>query len=214
MSLKDKVKELIESISSKLITRSTAIDHVININNRFIETELKLIKDLQDGIIALKNYADTESIELESVISEMKLTFKSIEKIREEKIEQLKNKVITPLQEILDGYNALTLKFKEVEKARRAVEKEQRNVVKKQKKTSPGDLEEAQFLLKDAQSKCEIIEEKAEEMSKLFNKEKTEKIFSVLKSRIDVEKEFFKKALETIESVIGKSNAFKIVEKW
>ncbi len=214
MSLKDKVKELIESISSKLITRSTAIDHVININNRFIETELKLIKDLQDGIIALKNYADTESIELESVISEMKLTFKSIEKIREEKIEQLKNKVITPLQEILDGYNALTLKFKEVEKARRAIEKEQRNVVKKQKKTSPGDLEEAQFLLKDAQSKCEIIEEKAEEMSKLFNKEKTEKIFSVLKSRIDVEKEFFKKALETIESVIGKSNAFKIVEKW
>ena len=84
MSFKNKVKGFIVNISSKLRTKTTAIEHVININNQYIDTELQLIKDSQDGIIALKNYADTESIELENAISSLKLTFKGIETLKKE----------------------------------------------------------------------------------------------------------------------------------
>ena len=123
MSFKNKVKGFIDNISNKLRTKTTAIENVIKINSQYIDTELKLIIDSQEGITALKNYADTESIELENIISSLKLTFKGIETLKKEKIEQLRKKFIIPLQEILDDYNAFTVKLNEADKAEKAAER-------------------------------------------------------------------------------------------
>ncbi|MFX1259003.1 MAG: hypothetical protein ACFFAN_14185 [Promethearchaeota archaeon] len=212
MSFKEKVKEFFENISSKISNLSkqgSAIQHVIDINNRYIESELKLTQDLQDGFIALKNYADTESYELENAISTLKLTFKSIESLRQEKVEKLRENIITPLQEISEGYNTLNFKLKELEKAKRAWEKAKRNFEKKKKTPNPIDIEESQFLLKEAQTEYDTLEEEVAKMTEKFNQEKIDKLYSILKNRVEIEKTFLKKSLEKIETVSSESEDIK-----
>lgn len=209
MSFKNKVKGFIDNISSKLRTKTTAIEHVIKINNQYIDTELKLINDSQDGIIALKNYADTESYELENAISSLKLTFKGIETLKKEKIEQLRKKFIIPLQEILDGYNALTVKLNEADRAEKAAERLQMKFDRKKAKKSLVDLEETEFLLRDAQDKYEILSTEVEEMTESLSKEKIDKLLTILRGRIDIEKSFSEKSLELIKSILGRYRALE-----
>lgn len=209
MSFKNKVKGFIDNISSKLRTKTTAIEHVIKINNQYIDTELKLINDSQDGIIALKNYADTESYELENAISSLKLTFKGIETLKKEKIEKLRKKFIIPLQEILDGYNALTVKLNEADRAEKAAERLQMKFDRKKAKKSLVDLEETEFLLRDAQDKYEILSTEVEEMTESLSKEKIDKLLTILRGRIDIEKSFSEKSLELIKSILGRYRALE-----
>lgn len=209
MSFKNKVKGFIDNISSKLRTKTTAIEHVIKINNQYIDTELKLINDSQDGIIALKNYADTESYELENAISSLKLTFKGIETLKKEKIEKLRKKFIIPLQEILDGYNALTVKLNEADKAKKAAERLQMKFDRKKTKKSLVDLEETEFLLREAQDKYEILSTEVEEMTESLSKEKIDKLLTILRGRIDIEKSFSEKSLELIKSILGRYRALE-----
>ncbi len=204
MSFKNKVKGFIDNISSKLRTRTTAIEHVIKINNQYIDTELKLINDSQDGIIALKNYADTESIELENAISSLKLTFKGIETLKKEKIEKLRKEFIFPLQEILDNYNALTIKLDEADKAEKAAEKLRMKFDRKKTKKSVVDLEETEFLLREAQDKYEILSTEVEEMTESLSKEKLDKLLTILRGRIDIEKSFSEKSVELIKSILDR----------
>ena len=204
MSFKNKVKGFIDNISSKLRTKTTAIEHVIKINNQYIDTELKLINDSQDGIIALKNYADTESYELENAISSLKLTFKGIETLKKEKIEKLRKKFIIPLQEILDGYNALTVKLNKADKAEKAAERLQMKFDRKKTKKSLVDLEETEFLLREAQDKYEILSTEVEEMTESLSNEKIDKLLTILRGRIDIEKSFSEKSLELIKSILDR----------
>ena len=209
MSFKNKVKGVIDNISSKLRKKTTAIEHVININNQYIDTELKLINDSQDGIIALKNYADTESIELENAISSLKLTFKGIETLKKEKIEKLRKKFIIPLQEILDGYNALTVKLNEADKAEKTAERLRIKFDRKKTKKSQVDLEESEFLLRDAQDKYEILKSEVEDMTESLSKEKIDRLLIILKGRIDIEKFFSEKSLELINSILDRYKALE-----
>ena len=209
MSFKNKVKGFIDNISSKLRTRTTAIEQVININNQYIDTELKLINDSQDGITALKNYADTESIELENIISSLKLTFKGIETLKKEKIEQLRKKFIIPLQEILDDYNAFTVKLNEADKAEKAAERLRIKFDRKKTKKSHEDLEEAEFLLREAQDKYEKLSTEVEDITKSLSKEKIDKLLTILRGRIDSEKSFSEKSLELIKSILDRYRALE-----
>jgi len=209
MSFKNKVKGFIDNISSKLRTKTTAIEHVIKINNQYIDTELKLINDSQEGITALKNYADTESIELENIISSLKLTFKGIETLKKEKIEQLRKKFITPLQEILDDYNAFTVKLNEADKAEKAAEKLRVKFDRKKTKKSHEDLEETEFLLREAQDKYETLSSEVEEMTGSLSKEKIDKLLTILRGRIDIEKFFSEKSLELINSILDRYKALE-----
>ena len=204
MSFKNKVKGFIDNISSKLRTKTTAIEHVIKVNNQYIDTELKLINDSQEGITALKNYADTESIELENIISSLKLTFKGIETLKKEKIEQLRKKFITPLQEILDDYNAFTVKLNEADKAEKAAERLRVKFDRKKTKKSHEDLEETEFLLREAQDKYETLSSEVEEMTGSLSKEKIDKLLTILRGRIDIEKFFSEKSLELINSILDR----------
>ena len=209
MSFKNKVKGFIDNISSKLRTKTTAIEHVIKINNQYIDTELKLINDSQEGITALKNYADTESIELENIISSLKLTFKGIETLKKEKIEQLRKKFITPLQEILDDYNAFTVKLNEADKAEKAAERLRVKFDRKKTKKSHEDLEETEFLLREAQDKYETLSSEVEEMTGSLSKEKIDKLLTILRGRIDIEKFFSEKSVELIKSILDRYKALE-----
>ncbi len=209
MSFKNKVKGFIDNISSKLRSRTTAIEHVIKVNNQYIDTELKLIDDSQEGITALKNYADTESIELENIISSLKLTFKGIETLKKEKIEQLRKKFIIPLQEILDDYNAFTVKLNEVDKAEKAAERLRTKFDRKKTKKSHEDLEETEFLLREAQDKYEKLSTEVEDMTGSISKEKIDKLLTILRGRIDIEKSFSEKSLELIKSIFDRYKALE-----
>ena len=209
MSFKNKVKGFIDNISSKLRTKTTAIEHVIKVNNQYIDTELKLINDSQEGITALKNYADTESIELENIISSLKLTFKGIETLKKEKIEQLRKKFIIPLQEILDDYNAFTVKLNEADKAEKAAERLRVKFDRKKTKKSHEDLEEAEFLLREAQDKYEKLSTEVEDMTESLSKEKIGKLLTILRGRIDIEKFFSEKSLELIKSILERYKALE-----
>ena len=209
MSFKNKVKGFIDNISSKLRTKTTAIEHVIKVNNQYINTELKLINDSQEGITALKNYADTESIELENIISSLKLTFKGIETLKKEKIEQLRKKFIIPLQEILDDYNAFTVKLNEADKAEKAAEKLRVKFDRKKTKKSHEDLEETEFLLREAQDKYETLSTEVEEMTESLSMEKIDKLLTILRGRIDIEKFFSEKSVELIKSILDRYKALE-----
>ena len=209
MSFKNKVKGFIDNISSKLRTKTTAIEHVIKVNNQYIDTELKLINDSQEGITALKNYADTESIELENIISSLKLTFKGIETLKKEKIEQLRKKFIIPLQEILDDYNAFTVKLNEADKAEKAAERLRMKFDRKKTKKSHIDLEETEFLLREAQDKYETLSTEVEEMTESLSIEKIDKLLTILRGRIDIEKFFSEKSLELINSILDRYKALE-----
>lgn len=209
MSFKNKVKGFIDNISSKLRTKTTAIEHVIKVNNQYIDTELKLINDSQEGITALKNYADTESIELENIISSLKLTFKGIETLKKEKIEQLRKKFIIPLQEILDDYNAFTVKLNEADKAEKAAERLRMKFDRKKTKKSHVDLEETEFLLREAQDKYETLSTEVEEMTESLSMEKIDKLLTILRGRIDIEKFFSEKSVELIKSILDRYKALE-----
>ena len=209
MSFKNKVKGFIDNISSKLRTKTTAIEHVIKVNNQYIDTELKLINDSQEGITALKNYADTESIELENIISSLKLTFKGIETLKKEKIEQLRKKFIIPLQEILDDYNAFTVKLNEADKAEKAAERLRMKFDRKKTRKSHVDLEETEFLLREAQDKYETLSTEVEEMTESLSMEKIDKLLTILRGRIDIEKFFSEKSVELIKSILDRYKALE-----
>ena len=209
MSFKNKVKGFIDNISSKLRTKTTAIEHVIKVNNQYIDTELKLINDSQEGITALKNYADTESIELENIISSLKLTFKGIETLKKEKIEQLRKKFIIPLQEILDDYNAFTVKLNEADKAEKAAERLRMKFDRKKTGKSHVDLEETEFLLREAQDKYETLSTEVEEMTESLSMEKIDKLLTILRGRIDIEKFFSEKSVELIKSILDRYKALE-----
>jgi hypothetical protein len=179
------------------------------VNNQYIDTELKLIDDSQEGITALKNYADTESIELENIISSLKLTFKGIETLKKEKIEQLRKKFIIPLQEILDDYNAFTVKLNEADKAEKSAERLRIKFDRKKTKKSHEDLEETEFLLREAQDKYETLSSEVEEMSGSLSKEKIDKLLTILRGRIDIEKFFSEKSLELINSILDRYKALE-----
>jgi hypothetical protein len=179
------------------------------VNNQYIDTELKLIDDSQEGITALKNYADTESIELENIISSLKLTFKGIETLKKEKIEQLRKKFIIPLQEILDDYNAFTVKLDEADKAEKSAERLRIKFDRKKTKKSHEDLEETEFLLREAQDKYETLSSEVEEMSGSLSKEKIDKLLTILRGRIDIEKFFSEKSLELINSILDRYKALE-----
>ena len=209
MSFKNKVKGFIDNISSKLRTKTTAIENVIKINSQYIDTELKLIIDSQEGITALKNYADTESIELENIISSLKLTFKGIETLKKEKIEQLRKKFIIPLQEILDDYNAFTVKLNEADKAEKAAERLRMKFDRKKTGKSHVDLEETEFLLREAQDKYETLSTEVEEMTESLSMEKIDKLLTILRGRIDIEKFFSEKSVELIKSILDRYKALE-----
>ena len=209
MSFKNKVKGFIDNISNKLRTKTTAIENVIKINNQYIDTELKLIIDSQEGITALKNYADTESIELENIISSLKLTFKGIETLKKEKIEQLRKKFIIPLQEILDDYNAFTVKLNEADKAEKAAERLRMKFDRKKTRKSHVDLEETEFLLREAQDKYETLSTEVEEMTESLSMEKIDKLLTILRGRIDIEKFFSEKSVELIKSILDRYKALE-----
>ena len=209
MSFKNKVKGFIDNISSKLRKKTTSIEHVIKVNNQYIETELKLINDSQEGITALKNYADTESIELENIISSLKLTFKGIETLKKEKIEQLRKKFIIPLQEILDDYNAFTVKLNEADKAEKAAERLRMKFDRKKTRKSHVDLEETEFLLREAQDKYETLSTEVEEMTESLSMEKIDKLLTILRGRIDIEKFFSEKSVELIKSILDRYKALE-----
>jgi tetratricopeptide (TPR) repeat protein len=211
MSFKDKLKGLATTITSTLGVTSNKIDIMIKAFTQYLNTELKVAKDSMDSIAALNSYSESEASTLGAAIKALGSTFERIEKARQEKVEQLKQKYVNPLNELLQDLNKLNLQLKEADKAKKELEKAEKNLEKvkaKPKEKLKGDeIGKAETAFNEAKAKSEKEAAESEEAIGVFNKKKVETIQTITQNLTAVEKSFHEKVLSILGAVKEKVKA-------
>ncbi len=210
--------KMIGSISDKLKLSGNAISAVIKENIQYLNAELGVFKEAQEGITALKTYAAIETPSLEAAINSLAETLENIEKARKEKVNQLQEKYIGPLNEIVTEAKIRNTELKEAERAKKALDKAESKLAKLEakpkEKLKSGQKDEAKAAVKTAQEAYEKEEAEAKAANEAFNKKKLESMRAVLKNLADIEKSFHQKALELMGVVKEKAEAIKVEEEY
>ena len=209
---------MIGSISDKLNLSGSAIANVIKENTQYLNAELGVTKESQEGINALKNYAAIETPSLEAAINALAETLENIEKAREEKVNQLQEKYIGPLKEIVTEAKIRNTELKEAKAAKKALDKAESKLTKLEakpkEKLKAGQIDEAKAAVTAAQEAYEKEEAEAKAANEAFNKKKLESMQAILKNLADIEKSFHEKALELMGVVKEKAEAIKVEEEY
>ena len=82
-------------------------------------------------------------------------------------------------------------------------------MIEKKTGKSHVDLEETEFLLREAQDKYETLSTEVEEMTESLSMEKIDKLLTILRGRIDIEKFFSEKSVELIKSILDRYTALE-----
>ncbi len=216
MSFKNKLKGVVSSIAGAFGVAENAINKMIKENNQYLNAELNVAKESKEGIDSLKAYGDTETPSLKDALNSLAATYEAIEEARKEKVTQLQDNFIKPLNELLLGFKALNTEMKEKDSADKALEKAQNQLEKAKGKAperlKPGEVEKAESAVKEAESKALKEDANAKAASEAFGTKKIETLKIVLQKLIDAEKAFHEKALDAITSVKEKAKAIKVEE--
>ena len=212
------LKKVFGDISDKLKLSSSAISTVIKENIQYLDAELRVTKEAQEGINALKTYAAIETPSLEEAINTLATTLESIEQAREEKVNLLQEKFIRPLNEIVEQMKIKDAELKEAEKAKKDLEKLESKLAKLEEKPKeklkPGQLDATKTSVSASQEAYKKEEAEAKAATEAFNKKKLEKMQEILKNLSEIEKSFHEKALELMGVVKEKAEAIKVEEEY
>ena len=196
------IKKIFDNIADAFSSSSDAISKVIKENNQYLYAIQGVVKESREGIEALKNYATIETPSLENAINSLAETFENIEEAREKMVNDLREKFISPMKEIIEEVNVMNQEIKESKVAEKSLEKAQKKYDSLKEKPSerlkPGQLEEAEKNLKTAKENYDKEENEAKAAIELFKKKRLEIMQTVLKSFTDIQKAFHSKALELI----------------
>ena len=207
-----------KKVIDKLKLSSSAISAVIKENNQYLDAELNVVKEAQEGINALKTYAAIETPSLEDAINTLATTLESIEQAREAKVSQLREKFIGPLNEIVEEMKIRDAELKESERAKKDLDKLEAKLAKlkakPKEKLKPGQKEAAKSSVSAAQEAYEKEETEAKAATEALNKKKLEKMREILKNLSEIEKSFHEKALELMGVVKEKAEAIKVEEEY
>ena len=210
-------KKMIGSISDKLKISGNAINDVIKENTQYLNAELRVSTEAQKGINALKTYAAIETPSLEEAINALVKTLENIEKTREEKVKQLQEKYLGPLNDVVAEAKIRNAELKEAEIAKKALDKAESKLAKldakPKEKLKPGQKDDAKADLKVAQETYEREETEAKAANEAFNKKKLESIKAILKNIADIERTYHENALKLMGVVKEKAEAIKVEEE-
>ena len=195
---------------------TNGIKKIIKENSQYLNAELDIIKESKEGIQALKDYANIETPSLEDAINTLANTFQNIENARQDKVNNLREKFIAPLEELLEGFEAKQKEIKEAADAKKDVEKAKDAVEKEHMKRIKGRLDHfdrANADLEDAIDRSRKEQEDVQIATNQFNKKKLETLKIILKNLVDVERIYHTKVMELLDSVEQKAEAIKIEEE-
>lgn len=196
---------------------SDKITDLVKESNHYIKAEEDVTKDISKTVTALKSYAETETPSLGEAMSSLAKTFEIIENERKEKVTKLREQYIAPLNNLITHLKTLQSEQDEASKAVKEVEKAEKNLNKAQnkpkEKLKPGELENAETVLKTAKQKAEKEENEAKTAAEEFNKIKLETIQKVLRNMVEIEKVYHEKILTAVSNVKQKAEAINIEEE-
>ena len=181
------------------------IQNIIKEFGHYMEAEKKIVVESKDRIESLKMYGKTEVPLLKQALNSLGETFENIDNAREEKIDQMQEKFITPLNALLEDLKSLQAElkakdhvFKDLEKAKSKLSKLKD---KPKEKLKAGQLETAERAVEDAEKMFKNEEAKADKMTEDFNNKKLNLMKSVLVDIVKDEKEFHEKVLGLMSNV-------------
>ncbi len=181
------------------------IQNIIKEFGHYIEAEKKIVIESKDRIESLIMYGKTEVPLLKQALNSLGDTFENIDNAREEKIDQMQEKFITPLNALLEDLKSLQTElkakdhvFKDLEKAKSKLSKLEN---KSKEKLKAGQLDTAEKAVKEAEKMFKDEEAKANKMTEDFNSKKLELMKSVLVDIVKDEKEFHEKVLGLMSNV-------------
>ncbi|MFX1237091.1 MAG: hypothetical protein ACFFAS_16005 [Promethearchaeota archaeon] len=208
MSLLDKIKGFIGG---------NEIQEIIKDFNDIIKIETNLVKASKARIASLQDYSKVETPTLREAIESLGETFENIDNAREEKIDQMHEKFLKPLNILLEEFKTLSTELKESEKAKKDLEKAKSKLSKlkgkPKEKLKPGQIESAETAVKDGEKRVEKEEAEAKAASQKFNQKKIETMKSVLEDIITTEKRFHEKVIGLINPAQEKAKAIDLDEK-
>ena len=191
-----------KKVMDKLSFSGGAITDAIKQNTQYINAELRVIKEAQEGINALKIYADAETPSLKTSVNALVKKFENIKKAREEKANQFQKKVIDLLNKIIEEEKILNAKLKEADAAQKALIKGENKLAKleskPEEKQKPEQISEAKATLRESEGTYRKAETEAKAAEDAFKKKKLELVKSILKNIADIERIFYEKALKQI----------------
>ena len=146
-------KKMMGSITDKLKISGGVIRDAIKQNKEYIDAELRVVKMAQEGINALKSYAEAETPSLKTSVNALAKKLENKEKAREEMANQLQEKFIDLLNEILEEEKNLSEKLELADDAQKDLAKAENKLAKLEskpkEKLKPEQIEEAKNALKE-----------------------------------------------------------------
>ena len=157
------VKKIFGNITDAFSSSGDTISKVIRENNQYLDAIQVVVKESREGIEALKNYATIETPSLKNAINSFAKTFENIEEAREKRVNDLREKFISPMEEIIEEAKVMNQEIKESKIAEKSLEKAQKKYDSLKEKPSerlkPGQLEEAETNLKTAKDSANYLKE-------------------------------------------------------
>lgn len=210
------LKKFVDTVTESLGITSNKIQEIIKENNQYLDAEGEVSKESKEGIAALKNYAETETPSLEDAVATLAATFELIEEARAEKVQKLREEFIAPLESLVEELSVLEKEKKEAASALKDVEKAEKKLSKLKSKPSeklkPGQMDEAEAVLKAAEESLTKEEADVKEQTETFNKKKFETIKSILNKIVEIEKAYHEKILAELGTVKQKADSIKVEE--
>jgi hypothetical protein len=181
------------------------IQNIIKEFGHYGEAEKKLVVESKDRIQSLKAYGKTEVPLLKQALDSLGESFEDIDSAREEQIDNMKEKFIVPLNNLIEDINSLYTELKEKDHVFRDLENVKNKLAKLRKKSKEkikaDQLETAEKAVEEAENVFKSEEAKANQMTEDLNRKKLETMKSVLVDIIKDEKEFHEKVLGLMSNV-------------
>ncbi len=153
---------------------SSKISELIKGSNQYINAEEKIAREIKRTVVALKDYAETETPSLGQAVSSLASTFEIIEKESTEKVKRLREEYIAPLNDIIIGLQKLQTEQDEAQKATKEVEKAEKRLSKVQSKPTeklkPNEMQTAEAGVTTAKEKATKEENDVKVATEEFNK--------------------------------------------
>jgi len=210
-------KKFMDNLTNALGITSNKISELIKGSNQYINAVENVTKEIKKTVVALKDYAETETPSLGQAIGSLASTFEIIENENTEKIKRLREEYIAPLNGLLINLQKLQTEQGEAQKATKELEKAEKHLNKVQskpkEKLKPNEIQKAETELKAAKEKAAKEESDVKVVTEEFNKEKLETMQKVLNNMVDIETIFHKKILDSVATVKVKAEAIKVDEE-
>ena len=209
-------KKLIDSVSGKLNETAQKIKTVIKENDQYIDLLEKVVEESKEGITALINYATIETPSLGAAINSLADLLTNIENSRAEKVAQLRERFIGPLNDLVGEAGKLNDEVREADNARKELEKAEKNLEKEKKKKAkgkPANVTAAEEEVKLAKANLEKEQVDVENATQTFNKAKLSKLQEVIHNLTEIEKGFHEKIMGMLNAVKEKANAINVDEE-